>query len=158
MRELDEVLGTRVAVDALGGDNAPGEVILGALDAAAEGIQVVLYGPAGLDTQGLPLVETTEVIEMADKPAEAVRAKPDSSLVSAVRAVADDDADAVISAGNTGAMLAAGLLWPWLSKLGLGRLPGDFRIQTGNSVFYFPLATCLLVSVVLSLILWLLRR
>ena len=56
------------------------------------------------------------------------------------------------------AVLVAGLLWPWLSKLGLGRLPGDFRIQTGNSVFYFPLATCLLVSVVLSLILWLLRR
>ena len=55
-------------------------------------------------------------------------------------------------------MLVAGLLWPWLSKLGLGRLPGDFRIQTGSSVFYFPLATCLLVSVVLSLVLWLLRR
>ena len=50
------------------------------------------------------------------------------------------------------------LLTPWLSRYGLGRLPGDFRIQTGNSVFYFPLATCLLVSVVLSLILWLLRR
>src|SRR5689334_20954576 len=108
LRNLDPM--TRVAVDALGGDNAPGEVILGALDAAATGTDVVLYGPAGLDTQGLPLVETTEVIEMADKPAEAVRAKPDSSLVSAVRAVGAGDADAVISAGNTGAMLAAGLL------------------------------------------------
>jgi glycerol-3-phosphate acyltransferase PlsX len=85
-------------------------VILGALDAAADGIEVTLYGPAGLDTQGLPLVETTEVIEMAEKPAEAVRAKPDSSLVAAVRAVADGSADAVLSAGNTGAMLAAGLL------------------------------------------------
>jgi glycerol-3-phosphate acyltransferase PlsX len=101
---------TRVAVDALGGDNAPGEVILGALDAAADGIGVTLYGPAGLDTQGLPLVETTDVIGMAEKPAEAVRAKPGSSLVSAVRAVADGDAEAVVSAGNTGAMLAAGLL------------------------------------------------
>jgi glycerol-3-phosphate acyltransferase PlsX len=100
----------RVSVDALGGDHAPGEVILGALDAAADGIEVTLYGPAGLDTQGLPLVETTEVIEMAEKPAEAVRAKPDSSLVAAVRAVADGNADAVLSAGNTGAMLAAGLL------------------------------------------------
>ena len=60
---------TRVAVDALGGDNAPGEVILGARDAAAGGIDVVLYGPAGLDTLGLPLVETTGMIEMADKPA-----------------------------------------------------------------------------------------
>jgi glycerol-3-phosphate acyltransferase PlsX len=100
----------RVAVDALGGDNAPGEVILGALEAAADGIEITLYGPAGLDTHGLPLVETTEVIAMAEKPAEAVRAKPDSSLVAAVRAVADGDADAVLSAGNTGAMLAAGLL------------------------------------------------
>jgi glycerol-3-phosphate acyltransferase PlsX len=111
---------SRVAVDALGGDKAPGEVILGALDAAADGIDVVLYGPAGLDTQGLPLVETTEVIDMADKPAEAVRAKPDSSLVAAVRGVAEGDADAVISAGNTGAMLAAGLLH-------LRRLPGVMR-------------------------------
>jgi glycerol-3-phosphate acyltransferase PlsX len=111
---------TRVAVDALGGDNAPGEVILGALDAAASGTDVVLYGPADLDTQGLPLVEATEVIEMADKPAEAVRAKPDSSLVAAVRAVADGRADAVVSAGNTGAMLAAGLLH-------LRRLPGVMR-------------------------------
>ena len=111
---------TRVAVDALGGDNAPGEVILGALEAAADGIEVTLYGPAGLDAQGLPLVETTEVIEMADKPAEAVRAKPDSSLVACVRAVADGTADAVVSAGNTGAMLAAGLLH-------LRRLPGVLR-------------------------------
>jgi glycerol-3-phosphate acyltransferase PlsX len=110
----------RVAVDALGGDHAPGEVILGALDAAAQGIDVQLFGPAGLDTQGLPLTETTEVIDMAEKPAEAVRAKPDSSLVAAVRAVADGQADAVLSAGNTGAMLAAGLLH-------LRRLPGVMR-------------------------------
>ncbi|MGZ4381834.1 MAG: phosphate acyltransferase PlsX [Gaiellaceae bacterium] len=111
---------TRVAVDALGGDNAPGEVILGALDAAAAGIDVTLFGPAGLDTRGLPLVETTEVIAMADKPAEAVRSKPDSSLVASVRAVAEGDADAVVSAGNTGAVLAAGLLH-------LRRLPGVMR-------------------------------
>ena len=62
----------RVAVDALGGDNAPGEVILGALDAAAGELDVVLYGPSSLDTQGLPLVETSGRIEMAEKPAEAV--------------------------------------------------------------------------------------
>ena len=110
----------RVAVDALGGDNAPGEVILGALDAASGGIDVTLFGPKGLDTQGLKLVETTEVIEMADKPADAVRAKPDSSLVAAVRSVASGSADAVVSAGNTGAMLAAGLLH-------LRRLPGVMR-------------------------------
>jgi glycerol-3-phosphate acyltransferase PlsX len=110
----------RVAVDALGGDKAPDEVILGALDAAADGIEIVLYGPAGIDTRGLALVETTEEIEMADKPAEAVRAKPDSSLVAAVRGVAAGDADAVVSAGNTGAMLAAGLIH-------LRRLPGVMR-------------------------------
>jgi len=111
---------TRVAVDALGGDKAPGEVVLGALDAAADGIDVVLFGPPGLDTHGLPLVEAADRIEMAEKPAEAVRAKPDSSLVAAVRAVAAGEADAVASAGNTGAMLAAGLLH-------LRRIPGVMR-------------------------------
>jgi glycerol-3-phosphate acyltransferase PlsX len=110
----------RVAVDALGGDKAPGEVVLGALDAAADGIDVVLFGPPGLDTHGLPLVEAEDRIEMAEKPAEAVRAKPDSSLVAAVRAVGAGEADAVASAGNTGAMLAAGLLH-------LRRIPGVMR-------------------------------
>jgi glycerol-3-phosphate acyltransferase PlsX len=110
----------RVAVDALGGDNAPAEVILGALDAAADGIEVTLYGPAGLDTHGLALVDAPERIEMAEKPAEAVRAKPDSSLVAAVRAVGVGDADAVVSAGNTGAVLAAGFLH-------LRRIPGVMR-------------------------------
>jgi len=110
----------RVAVDALGGDKAPDEVILGAREAADSGIDVVLYGPAGLDAGGLELVETDGAIEMADKPAEAVRAKPDSSLVAAVRAVGDGNADAVVSAGNTGAMLAAGLLH-------VRRLPGVMR-------------------------------
>jgi glycerol-3-phosphate acyltransferase PlsX len=110
----------RVAVDALGGDRAPEEVILGALDAAGDGVDVTLYGPSWIDSHGLPLVETTEEIGMAEKPAEAVRAKPDSSLVAAVRAVADGEADAVLSAGNTGAMLAAGLLH-------LRRLPGVLR-------------------------------
>jgi glycerol-3-phosphate acyltransferase PlsX len=110
----------KIAVDALGGDRAPDEIVAGSLEAAADGIEVVLYGPAGLDTGGLPLVETTDVIEMSEKPAEAVRSKPDSSLVAAVRAVADGHADAVVSAGNTGAMLAAGLLH-------LRRLPGVLR-------------------------------
>ena len=56
------------------------------------------------------------------------------------------------------AILLAGLLWPWLSKLGLGRLPGDIRVETENGVFYFPLTTCIVISVALSLILWFLRR
>ena len=55
-------------------------------------------------------------------------------------------------------LIAAGLLWPMLQKLGLGRLPGDIVIERGNFRFYFPIATSLIVSVVLSLILWLLNR
>jgi phosphate acyltransferase len=110
----------RIAVDALGGDRAPGEIVAGAIEAAADGIDVTLFGPAGLDTHGLPLVETTELIEMHEKPAEAVRSKPDSSLVAAHLAVAEGRAEAVVSAGNTGAMLAAGLLH-------LRRIPGVMR-------------------------------
>jgi len=53
---------------------------------------------------------------------------------------------------------AVGLAWPWVSKLGLGRLPGDIRIETESGGFYFPIVTSLVISVVLSLILWFLRR
>jgi len=52
-------------------------------------------------------------------------------------------------------LVAAGLLWPYLSRLGLGRLPGDIAIQGERGGFYFPIVTCLLVSLVLSLIFWL---
>ena len=55
-------------------------------------------------------------------------------------------------------LLLAGLAWPWLSRLGLGRLPGDIRVETENGVFYFPITTCVIVSLVLSLVVWLLRR
>ncbi len=55
-------------------------------------------------------------------------------------------------------ILVVGLLWPYLSKLGLGRLPGDIVIERGNTTYYFPLVTCLLLSVVLSLILWVANR
>jgi glycerol-3-phosphate acyltransferase PlsX len=98
---------TRVAVDALGGDRAPDEVVAGALAAASESVRPVLFGPEGLDTGGLELVATTQEIEMDEKPADAVRGKPDSSLVAACRAVGEGRAEAVVSAGNTGAMLAA---------------------------------------------------
>ena len=110
----------RVAVDALGGDRAPEEVVAGAREAAADDIQPILFGPAGLDAGDLELVEASEEIGMDEKPADAVRAKPDSSLVAACRAVGRGDADAVVSAGNTGAMLAA-------SFLELRRLPGVAR-------------------------------
>lgn len=55
-------------------------------------------------------------------------------------------------------LVVVGLLWPWLSRLGLGRLPGDIVIERGNFRFYFPLATSVLVSVVLTLVIWLFRR
>jgi len=94
----------------MGGDRAPEEIVAGALEARADGIEPILFGPAGLDTGGLQLIEAPDMIEMDDKPADAVRSKPDSSLVAANRAVGRGDVDAVVSAGNTGAMLAAGLL------------------------------------------------
>jgi hypothetical protein len=55
-------------------------------------------------------------------------------------------------------VVAVGLLWPWLGRLGLGRLPGDIVIERGNSSFYFPIVTCLLISAVLSVVLWLFGR
>jgi glycerol-3-phosphate acyltransferase PlsX len=97
-------------VDAMGGDRAPDEIVAGALEAASPTLRPILFGPHGLDTGGPELVETTETIDMDEKPGEAVRSKPDSSLVAACRAVGKGDADAVVSAGNTGAMLAACLL------------------------------------------------
>jgi hypothetical protein len=56
------------------------------------------------------------------------------------------------------AILVTGLLWPWLSRLGLGRLPGDIVIEREAFTFYFPLMTGLIVSVVLSLVLWMVGR
>jgi glycerol-3-phosphate acyltransferase PlsX len=100
----------RVAVDAMGGDRAPNEIVAGALAARSDAIQPILVGPRGLETHGLELVEATQRIDMDEKPTEAVRAKSDSSLVVACRLVGEARADAVVSAGNTGAMLAAGLL------------------------------------------------
>jgi len=55
-------------------------------------------------------------------------------------------------------LVVAGLLWPWLSKLGLGRLPGDIVVEQENGRFYFPLMTSLIISLVLSLLFWLFRR
>ncbi|HEX4324799.1 MAG TPA: hypothetical protein VHZ77_09255, partial [Gaiellaceae bacterium] len=93
----------RIAVDAMGGDRGPEAVVEGALAALADGIDPVVFGSAELDTGGLELVPTTQVVGMDERPADAFRTKADSSLVRAVRAVADGEADAVVSAGNTGA-------------------------------------------------------
>ena len=55
-------------------------------------------------------------------------------------------------------LVIAGVAWPWLAKLGLGRLPGDIVIERGNYRFYFPLTTMILLSLFLSLLLWLFRK
>jgi phosphate acyltransferase len=110
----------RVAVDTQGGDRGSAEIVAGAVAAASPEIEPVLYGPAALDAQGLRLVATTEAIEMDESPVDAVRGKPDSSLVRAVRAVAEGEADAIVSAGSTGATLTASLLY-------IRRLPGVHR-------------------------------
>ena len=56
------------------------------------------------------------------------------------------------------ALVVLGLAWPWIAKLGLGRLPGDIRIERDGFGFYFPLTTSLIVSVAISILLWLFRR
>jgi hypothetical protein len=55
-------------------------------------------------------------------------------------------------------LLVAGLLWPYLSQIGFGRLPGDIVIERENVTFYFPLMTCLLLSVLFSLVFWVVNR
>jgi glycerol-3-phosphate acyltransferase PlsX len=111
-----------VAVDAMGGDRAPDEIVAGARQAAEAGHRVLLVGdPAVMgDTGGLPILEASEVIEMHDDPARAVRTKKDSSLVRAAEAVRDGQASAMVSAGNTGATMASALFR-------MGRMKGVAR-------------------------------
>jgi glycerol-3-phosphate acyltransferase PlsX len=100
-----------IAVDALGGDKAPSEIIAGAREAVAAGIDVILVGPRGLaGCEGFELIEASEVIEMHEDAASSVRNKKDSTLVRAAEAVRDGKASAMISAGNTGATMASALL------------------------------------------------
>jgi phosphate acyltransferase len=110
----------RVALDAMGGDNAPGETVLGAIQAAREySMGVYLVGRedairaelAKHDTQGLdlPIVHTDEVIEMDEHPASAVRRKKNASITLALQLVRDGSALGAVSAGNSGAMMAASL-------------------------------------------------
>lgn len=111
----------RIAVDAMGGDNAPYEIVVGALDAVKGNpdITVVLVGKEDeinkiidektKDRSGIEVVNATEVIEFDDVPTKAVRSKKDSSLVVAMKLVKDKQADAFLSAGSTGAILVGGL-------------------------------------------------
>src|SRR3954447_12998739 len=110
--------------DAMGGDRAPGEIVAGAVRAAADfGVPIVLVGDpavlAGYDTADLEIFPASEVIGM-DEDAGTVRRKKDSSLVRAAEAVRDGRASAMVSAGNTGATMASALLR-------MGRLKGVSR-------------------------------
>lgn len=112
-------MAVRVAVDAMGGDRAPDEIIAGAREARADGIEPILFGSKEVIQPLAPdfeIVHAPQVVGMHEKPADAAREKRDSSLFAACRAVGRGEAEAVVSAGNTGAMLAAGLLE-------IGRLP-----------------------------------
>jgi phosphate acyltransferase len=127
-----------IAVDAMGGDNAPAEIVRGALRAVNEhGIPVALVGRSEAVTAELraaggavggaiSVVDAREVIEMDEHPANAVRAKRNSSLVTSCALVADGSARAVVSAGNSGAMLAAALFT-------IKRVPGIARPAIGAS-------------------------
>jgi glycerol-3-phosphate acyltransferase PlsX len=111
-----------IAVDAMGGDRAPKEIVKGARQAMEAGIPVVLVGRrADLPkVDGIEVIDASEVIEMHDDPAQGVRRKKDSSLVRAAEAVRDGRAAAMVSAGNTGATMASALLR-------MGRIKGVSR-------------------------------
>ena len=103
----------RVAVDAMGGDRAPEEIVAGALAVASDQVEPILYGRSeALEplAHGLRVVHAEDVVAMDEKPSDAAREKRASSMFAACRAVGEGEAEVVVSAGNTGAMLAAGLL------------------------------------------------
>ena len=117
----------RVALDVMGTDRGPAEIVAGAVMAAEAGLEMVLVGrqeivkpeliAAGAD---LEVVHAPEVVEMHDDPAKAVRDKPGSSILTASRLVASGKADALVSAGSTGAAMAA-------ASIVIGRINGVLR-------------------------------
>jgi glycerol-3-phosphate acyltransferase PlsX len=111
-----------IAVDAMGGDRAPKEIVRGARQAMDAGIPVVLVGRRAElpKVDGIEVIDASEVIDMHDDPAQGVRRKKDSSLVRAAEAVRDGRAAAMVSAGNTGATMASALLR-------MGRIKGVSR-------------------------------
>jgi len=122
------VAAVAIALDAMGGDRGPAELVEGAVEAASDDISVLLCGPtpeleqalAGRGKGRISIVDARDVIDFHDEPAAAVRAKPASSMVTACRLVREGRAAAAISAGSTGAMLAASLLT-------MGRVKGVHR-------------------------------
>ena len=127
----------KIAVDAMGGDFAPGEIVKGSVQAARElGVDIILVGVkadieaelAKIDTAKLPirLVEASEIIKDGEEPAFAVIRKPNSSVALATKLVKNGEADAMISAGSTGASMVAALQY-------LGTLSGIERPMAGGA-------------------------
>lgn len=121
----------KIVVDVMGGDHAPGEIVSGAVQAARDyGVEIILAGPerlvceelSGQETRGLSLhlLHAEEVIGFDEQPVQAIKRKKESSLVKGLLAVHEKRADALVSAGSTGAIMAGGLLL-------LGRLKGIER-------------------------------
>ncbi|HSM45165.1 MAG TPA: phosphate acyltransferase PlsX [Acidimicrobiia bacterium] len=117
----------RIALDAMGGDHAPAETVAGAVDASSRGVEVVLVGnhellEAELGELGstLPIVDAPDVIGMGDDPARALREKPQASITVCAKLVASGDAGGFVSAGSTGAAMAA-------AAIIIGRVPGVAR-------------------------------
>ena len=136
---------TRVALDAMGGDNAPGEIVKGAVDAvnSRKEIEVILTGKEEVIKQELAkytypeeqirIVDATEVIETAEPPVMAIRRKKDSSIVKAMKLVKEGEADAFVSAGSAGAVLVGGQVIVGRIK-GIERAPLAPLIPTAKGV------------------------
>lgn len=135
----------RVAVDAMGGDNAPAQIVKGAVDAvnSRKEIKVILTGKKEqieeqlrqytYPKEQIEIVHTSEVIEMAEPPVKAIRTKKDSSIVVGMNLVKKGSADAFVSAGSTGAVLVGGQLIVGRIK-GIERPPLAPLIPTKNGV------------------------
>lgn len=143
----------RVAVDAMGGDYAPGVVVEGVLDALAEAgdrVTVLLVGReaeiraeldrlGGAESETLRVVDAPQAIGMGESPTVALKTKPESSIHIGIGAVKNGRADAFASAGNTGAVMTAALF-------GLGRLPGVLRPALPGYL-PTPSGTCVVLDV-----------
>jgi phosphate acyltransferase len=136
----------RVAVDAMGGDFAPREIILGAVAAAEAdpGLEQILVGveekiraelPGGALPSGITVVHAADVLEMHESPVEALRKKPDTSVARCMKLVLEKRADAVVSAGNTGGVVAAAtFMLPRLANCRRAGIAVPIPTRTGHCV------------------------
>jgi phosphate acyltransferase len=145
----------RIAIDVMGGDHAPDAILTGALDAVdllQSGDQIVLVGDGQVireelskrslsEDERIEVLETTQIVKMAEPPVQALRSKPDSSLVRMAelgsKKAGDNRCDVIISAGNTGACVAA-------AQMAMRRLPGVHRpgVAVPLPTFHGPIVLC----------------